>query len=100
MKGEKHRLVIELTREEVLEMFGVDIGGKYTVSNEFYWDYMNQLAKLKALEQKYLREQAAKKDLNEELEAEGFESLEDKIKVLGERAQEEAEKLAKEEDEG
>ena len=44
---------------------------------------------LEALEEEYLKEQEAREKLNDELESKGLHTLEDKIKYLGEKAQEE-----------
>jgi hypothetical protein len=41
---------------------------------------------LKALEEEYIREKEAKKQLNEELEAEGHTTLKEKMKALEDRA--------------
>jgi hypothetical protein len=43
---------------------------------------------LKALEEEYLAEQEAKKQANEELEAEGHNTLQEKMDALAERAEE------------
>ena len=41
---------------------------------------------LKALEEEYIKEKEAKKQLNEELEAEGYSTLKEKMKALEDRA--------------
>lgn len=47
---------------------------------------------LQALEEEYLEEQKSKEDLNRELEAEGYESIEEKLNALHKQAIEAAEK--------
>jgi len=47
----------------------------------------HNLEVLKALEEEYLADQEAKKQANEELEAEGYNTLQEKLDVLAERAE-------------
>jgi hypothetical protein len=53
----------------------------------------NNLEVLKALEQEYIEAQKAKENLHEELEAEGFNSIEEKVEALKQKSAEMVEKI-------
>ena len=56
----------------------------------------NNLKILKALEEDYINSQKSKSNLKEELESEGFSSLEEKMEFLNKKARKEAEEKSKE----